>query len=544
MPRPRSTISSSSSSTITTVRSARRTRARLAPLVVLALVVAACDGEEVAPFGTAEVTVEPVTQVISAPADVIGRTFPATVRAAARVDVIAPGAATLTRLDVNDGDAVIAGQTLGVLRSDVLLGALRQAEAGVAAARVQVSGAQSVLDRIEGRVQEQLQVFSSRAEEVDILIAQTRVDIADAEKDRRLSNVERDAIITGLRMQEQALLAEREERLQAIGQVGALQASVRQAEQALAQARRAVSDLTLTAPVDGVVRLASDVTVGGGRPIGVGADVGPGQAVLTVTTTDGFRVELDVAESALAPVVEGVRVTVDLAAFPGTPVSGTILRVVTASTTALAGSAASAAASPGASTASEGRFIAEVQLDDDADLPLREGLTGIASLPTLAFTQRYEVQLEVDEIDVVLVEVGQQVVVQVDALRSMPLTGAIVSLATAPERSATGATFYRARVRLDAPDEDVPLRGGLTGTADVEVQRLDGELTIPSTALLRSGGSEVVYVVRDGIAVEVPVQVLAFGEARAAVRGELQAGERVVTTGVERVEAGTPVEVG
>lgn len=538
MPRPPSSILP------TTVRSARRTRALLAPLVVLALVLAACDGEEVAPFGTAEVTVEPVTQVISAPADVIDRTYAATVRAAARVDVIAPGVATLTRLDVNDGDVVIAGQTLGVLRSDALLGALRQAEAGVAAARVQVSASQSVLDRIDGRVPVELRVFSSRAEEVDILIANTRVDIADAEGDRRLSNVQRDAIVTGLRMQEQALLAEREERLQAIGQVGALQASVSQAEQALAQARRAVSDLTLAAPVDGVVRLASDVTVGGGRAIGVGADVGPGQAVLTVTTTDGFRVELDVPESALAPVVEGVRVTVDLAAFPGTPVSGTILRVVTASSSALAGSTGSAATLPGASTASDGRFIAEVQLDDEADLALREGLTGVASLPTLAFAQRYEVQLEIDEIDVVLVAVGQQVVVEVDALRSTPLTGTIVALATAPERSATGATFYRARVRLDAPDEDVPLRGGLTGTADVEVQRLDGELTIPSTALLRSGGSEVVYVVRDGVAVEVPVQVLAFGEARAAVRGELQAGERVVTTGVERVEAGTPVEVG
>jgi multidrug efflux pump subunit AcrA (membrane-fusion protein) len=196
------------------------------------------------------------------------------------------------------------------------------------------------------------------------------------------------------------------------------------------------------------------------------------------------------------------------------------------------------AAPPGA------RFVAEVELDDEGGLPLREGLTGVASLPVLPFAQRFEVQLEVDEVDVVLVTVGQQVVVEVDALRTTPLTGTIVALATAPERSATGATFYRARVRLDAPAADVPLRGGLTGTADVEVQRLDGEVTIPSTALLRSGGSEVVYVVRGGVAVEVPVQVLAFGEVRAAVRGELEAGERVVTTGVERVEAGTPVEVG
>ena len=155
-------------------------------------------------------------------------------------------------------------------------------------------------------------------------------------------------------------------------------------------------------------------------------------------------------------------------------------------------------------------------------------------------------RLEVDEIDVVLVEVGQQVSVELDALRGQPLVGTIVALATTPERSATGATIYRARVRLDAPAaaELPPLRGGLTGTGDVEVQRLDAPLTVPSTALRRSGGNEVVYVVRGGVAVEVPVRVLAFGDARAAVDGDVRVGELVVTIGVERIADGDPVELG
>jgi hypothetical protein len=182
---------------------------------------------------------------------------------------------------------------------------------------------------------------------------------------------------------------------------------------------------------------------------------------------------------------------------------------------------------------------------DAADVALRDGLTGTAVLSDLSFVERFEVRLEVDEIDVVLVEVGQQVGIELDAVRDRPLTGTIVALAVTPERSSTGATIYRARVRLDTPDgEEPPLRGGLTGTGDVEVQRLEGPLTVPSTALRRSGRSEVVFVVRGGIAVEVPVRVLAFGEVRAAVEGELGAGERVITVGVERIEDGVPVEVG
>jgi hypothetical protein len=219
---------------------------------------------------------------------------------------------------------------------------------------------------------------------------------------------------------------------------------------------------------------------------------------------------------------------VDLEAYPGVPLQGRIDRIVGAPTTGPTGAT----------------FVAEVVLDDDAGLALRDGLTGTAVLTDLAFAERFEIRLEVDEIDVVLVEVGQQVSIELDALRGQPLAGTIVALATTPERSATGATVYRARVRLDAPDGDAPpLRGGLTGTGDVEVQRLDAPLTVPSTALRRSGGNEVVFVVRGGVAVEVPVRVLAFGDLRAAVEGDLRAGEQVITLGIERIEDGAPVVV-
>ncbi len=55
-----------------------------------------------------------------------------------------------------------------------------------------------------------------------------------------------------------------------------------------------------------------------------------------------------------------------------------------------------------------------------------------------------------DEARLVSLEV-QRVSVELDALRGQPLAGTVVALATTPERSATGATIYRARVRLDAP---------------------------------------------------------------------------------------------
>jgi multidrug efflux pump subunit AcrA (membrane-fusion protein) len=464
-------------------------------LVALAVTLAACDRADEAPFGTDEVTVEPVAQVIATPATVIARTYAATVRTAERADVVAPGAATLAELDVADGDAVTAGQRLGRLTSDVVTTALRQAEAARASAVASLRAAEDAQARLAARTPDDPVTYADRVTEIGALLGVLRDDIAEYRANEDLLRL-RPALAL-----EQQLLAELDESDRTRDNVTAARSALSQADQTLRQARRALEDLELVAPLDGVVRLAPDLAAGGGRRIEVGSDLAP-------VTGELLRIDLAVPEVDLAPVTEGARVAVDLEAYPGVPLQGRIDRIVGAPTTGTDRTSAT--------------FVAEVELDDDAGLALRDGLTGTAVLTDLAFAERFEVRLEVDEIDVVLVEVGQPVASSSTRCAAQPLTGTIVAIAATPERGRDRRDVYRARVRLDAPEGDAPpLRGGLTGTGDVEVQRLEAPLTVPSTALRRSGGSEVVYVVRGGVAVEVPVRVLAFGDLRAAIEGDV-----------------------
>lgn len=504
----------------------------LVSVTALALVVAACDAEEVAPFGTAEVTVEPVSQVISTPATLAARTYTATVRDAARVDVLSPGVATVAGFEVADGATVTAGQTLGALRSDALTTSLRSAESTYLGAVMSERSAADALAASDATPATRPDTFVNRIEEAQVLYAEA-LEEAERLRDENASNAEVRAQLALA----QEYRAEYDAWVRLNDTLTSARAALRSAEQALEQARAAVADLTLVAPIAGTVRIAADRVAGGGRTLTVGSDVTAAQPVLTITAAGGHRVDLTVPETDLAPVAVGAAVDVDLEAFPGAPVSGRVSRIVPAPAPA-----ATAVASTAGAT-----FVAEVELDGDPGVALRDGLTGTAELSDLDFTDRYEVALEVDEVDVVLVAVGQPVSVELDALRATPLTGTIVAVAATPTVSSTGATVYTARVRLDEPAAGAApegLRDGLSGTGDVEVQRLEAPLTVPSTALLRSGGSEVVYVVRDGLAVEVPVTVLAFGDLRAAVEGDLEPGERVITTGVERATDGAPVEVG
>jgi len=177
--------------------------------------------------------------------------------------------------------------------------------------------------------------------------------------------------------------------------------------------------------------------------------------------------------------------------------------------------------------------------------PISEGVDVGAGQPLLTVydLSSFTVRADVDELDIVDVEVGQDVVVLVDAYADAELGGVVSRIAMTPRRPAGGGAIFPVTVDLvDVPD-DVQLRIGLTASSEIQVRRVDAETVVPTSALLRRGGGEVVYVVRDGVAHEVPVTVDALGDRSAALSGDIERGDEVVTFGVEVVEDGTEVEV-
>jgi HlyD family secretion protein len=178
--------------------------------------------------------------------------------------------------------------------------------------------------------------------------------------------------------------------------------------------------------------------------------------------------------------------------------------------------------------------------------PLAAGVGVGAGQPLLTIfdLSGFTARVDVDEIDIVDLAVGQAVTVLVDAYPDAELSGTVRYIALAPQQPPGGGAIFPVTVDLDPTPDDVRLRVGLTASAEVEVQRIDADTVVPTSALLRRGGGEVVYVARDGIAVEVPITVDAIGDDTAAVSGDVTAGDEVVTTGVELVEDGTPIQVG
>jgi HlyD family secretion protein len=157
---------------------------------------------------------------------------------------------------------------------------------------------------------------------------------------------------------------------------------------------------------------------------------------------------------------------------------------------------------------------------------------------------------DVDEVDIAQIQVGQPVRVLVDAVEEGAFLGTVERVAIEATITEAGGTGYPVRIRIIGPAPDqasVPdladLRLGMTGSVEISTRTQASDLVVASRALLRRGDEMVVFVVRDGVAREVPVEVEALGEDSAAVTGALRAGDEVVVEGYEDLRDGQRVNV-
>jgi RND family efflux transporter MFP subunit len=98
-------------------------------------------------------------------------------------------------------------------------------------------------------------------------------------------------------------------------------------------------------------------------------------------------------------------------------------------------------------------------------------------------------------------------------------------------------------VKLTLPNENGQLRPGMTARVRLQGLTHSGTLLIPDNALVDRRRRRVVYVVRDGTAVEVEPLLRASVAEYIPVLEGLKAGDRLVVAGMEQLADGSPVDV-
>jgi HlyD family secretion protein len=174
-----------------------------------------------------------------------------------------------------------------------------------------------------------------------------------------------------------------------------------------------------------------------------------------------------------------------------------------------------------------------------AGSPVTSGQT----VATVTDVSALSLSAEVDETDVLLVKPGVNGSAELDALPGASYDVSVSSVDVSPVATTGGGVTYRVRLSLGAGKDaqgnvaPVPLPG-MSAVVDLRVREANDTIAIPAASVVRDEGRDAVWVVVNDIARRRYVTLGAQGEAEVQVLTGLQARDRIVVRGADRVRDG------
>jgi membrane fusion protein (multidrug efflux system) len=160
------------------------------------------------------------------------------------------------------------------------------------------------------------------------------------------------------------------------------------------------------------------------------------------------------------------------------------------------------------------------------------------NLVTLTDIDPIKVDFRVPEIFLGQVKDGQTIRIRVDAFPDRTFEGRIYAID--PVVDVNGRAI---RLRAQAPNGDLSLKPGLFARVTIVVGARENAVLAPETAVMPEETGKAVFVVEDGKARRVKVEVGKRLPGKVEITEGLSAGARVVTAGQMRLRDGAPVDV-
>ncbi|MGC8838810.1 MAG: efflux RND transporter periplasmic adaptor subunit [Anaerolineae bacterium] len=172
-----------------------------------------------------------------------------------------------------------------------------------------------------------------------------------------------------------------------------------------------------------------------------------------------------------------------------------------------------------------------------AEVNLQVGEQVQAALPAVVLLDdsAFHITVTVDEMDITAVQEGQEAEILLDALPNRTLKGHVARISPAAAQTA-GVTGYLVRVNLDTPDP--ALRPGMNAAVDIVTAHAEDVLVIPNRAIQfdrRTNKTFVEKVVGTNL-VRTEVQLGVQGDQVSQVLSGLQEGDQVAIRSVSSLQ--------
>jgi HlyD family secretion protein len=136
------------------------------------------------------------------------------------------------------------------------------------------------------------------------------------------------------------------------------------------------------------------------------------------------------------------------------------------------------------------------------------------------------VDVQVSEVDINNVKLGQPVTLSFDAIQDKPYNGVVSQVAPVGD-VVQGVVNFNVTVELTDADENV--KPGMTAAVNIVVDQITDTLLVPNRAVRVVDGKQVVYILDNGQLKAVEIVLGASSDSQSAVvSGNLQAGDQIV----------------
>jgi len=136
------------------------------------------------------------------------------------------------------------------------------------------------------------------------------------------------------------------------------------------------------------------------------------------------------------------------------------------------------------------------------------------------------VSVNLSEIDVSRVEIGQKATIILDSLSDKTFTGKVIGVDRIGQ-STSGVTQYPAIIRLDSSSEEI--LPNMTATANIVIEKKDNTLLVPSSSVQSQGGQSFVILFKDGRQQSVSVVTGLTSDTQTEIVSGLDEGDIIVS---------------
>jgi macrolide-specific efflux system membrane fusion protein len=136
------------------------------------------------------------------------------------------------------------------------------------------------------------------------------------------------------------------------------------------------------------------------------------------------------------------------------------------------------------------------------------------------------VSVNLSEIDVSRVEIGQKAIITLDSIPDKTFTGEVVGVDRIGQTT-SGVTQYTAIIQLDSSSPEI--LPNMAATASIVIERKDDVLLVPSSVVQEQSGQSYARVLTDGKQQFVPVETGLVSDTQTEIISGLNEGDLVVT---------------